>query len=269
MTVRTALVVVTLVFFSVIPKTQIYASSDTAYKDYLFQFDQYRAKANSFKIARTEYLKYKTLLSETTALDTVKTMLSQRNQLLRSYLLLLNEKLNENTGLSTTDKQLYQTQIQNEVQFLENHALLVSSIGSLSDATTVSKQLESHYLVLEVSMRQTIIALGLGDLLKLNKQYTSSLSLLKDLAKTNAATVTPQKQGTIDRWLLQINNKQQLFQQKTEQISVANEQIKGTSQQELDQLFITVQKNLGEAKQYLVEGSSFMKELLNLLRYQN
>ncbi|MFH0749829.1 MAG: hypothetical protein V1917_02860 [Candidatus Gottesmanbacteria bacterium] len=264
----TLLCILFTVLFFLQPK-QVVASSDTAYKDYLYQFDGYRTKLNNFKVARTEYLKYKTLLSETTALDTVKAMLAQRDQLLRSYLLFLNEKLNENTGLSSSDKNLYQTLIQNEVKFLESHAQLIPSIGSLTDATNVSKQLESHYLVLEVSTRQTIIALGLGDLMKLNKQYDTSFSSLRDLAKTNASQTTPQKQSTIDRWILQINNKQQLFQQKTEQITVANGQIKGNSQQEMDALFVGVQKNLAEAKQYLIEGSSYMQELVNLLRYQN
>jgi len=266
---KAALIVLLFISTLATPIRQIFASSETAYKDYLYQFDQYRTKQNNFKVARTEYLKYKTLLAETTALDTVKAMLSQRDQLLRSYLLLLNEKLNENTGLSTGDRQMYQTMIQNELKFLETHSQLIPSIGSLTDATNVSKQLESHYLVLEISIRQTIVALGQGDLQKLNKQYDMAFKALTDLSKANASTVTPQKQGTIERWILQINNKQNLFQQKMDQISVATGQIKGTSEQEMNILFVGVQKNLGEAKQYLLEGTSYMQELVNLIRYQD
>ncbi len=247
----------------------VFASSETAYKDYLYQFDQYRTRLNNFKVARTEYLKYKTLLAETTALDTVKGMLAQRDQLLRAYLLLLNEKLNENTGLSDTDKHLYQRLIQNEVKFLEDHALLIPSIGSLSDATNVSKQLESHYLVLSASIRQTVIALGQGDLLKLNKQFDTSFSALRELAKTNQPAVSSEKQSTIDRWLLQINNKQSLFLQKIEQITVANGEIQGRTIEEMDMVFVRQQKNLAEAKQYLVEGSAFMNELVSLIKYKD
>lgn len=269
MRVKIALILLVLAFFGVFAQGRVFAASATAYKDYLFQFDGYRTKLNNFKVARTEYLKYKTLLSETTALDTVKSMLAQRDQLLRSYLLFLNEKLNENTGLSSSDRQLYQTLIQNEVTFLETHTQLIPSIGSLTDAMNISKQLESHYLVLEISIRQTIIALGLGDLMKLNTQFTASFTSLRNLAQTNAGSITPEKQSTIERWLLQISNKQQLFQQKTEQITIANSQIKGNSEQEMDMLFVRVQKNLAEAKQYLIEGTSYMQELINLLRYQN
>lgn len=266
---KTALCCLLLAFFFVLPNGQVFASSQTAYKDYLYQFDTYRTKQNNFKVARTEYLKYKTLLSETTALDTVKAMLTQQDQLLRSYLLFLNEKLTENTGLSASDKNLYQTLIQNEVKFLETHAALIPSIGSLADATDVSKQLESHYLVLQISIRQTIIVLGQGDLAKLNNDFTVTYNTLKDLAKSNSAGFTPEKQNTIDRWLLQIANKQSLFEQKMTQISTANSKIKGTTESDMNTMFVGVQKNLGEAKQYLTEGKSYMQELINLLRYQN
>ena len=269
MRVKTALIGILLASVPFLPINVVHATSQTAYKDYLYQFDQYRTKQNNFKVARTEYLKYKTLLSETTALDTAKSMLTQQDQLLRSYLLFLNEKLNENTGLSATDKNLYQTLIQNEVTFLQTHAALIPSIGSLADVTSVSKQLESHYLVLSASIRQTIIALGQGDLLKLNSEFTLTQTTLKSLAKTPNATFTSEKQNTIDRWLLQISNKQNLFQQKMDQITTANSQIKGANQQEMDTVFAGVQKNLGEAKQYLQEGNAYMKELMNLIRYQN
>lgn len=252
-----------------LPTMKVHAASTTAYKDYLYQYDQYRTKQNNFKVARTEYLKYKTLLSETTALDTVKSMLTQQDQLLRSYLLFLVEKLTENTGLSSTDKNLYQTLMQNEVTFLQTHAALVPSIGSLSDAVTVAKQLESHYLVLQIAIRQTIIALGQGDLTALHTKFTTTYTPLTALARSGAAGFSAEKQSTIERWILQIDNKQSLFTQKMNQITTANSQIKGTTEDEMNARFVAVQKNLAEAKQYLIEANSYMQELITLLQYKN
>ncbi len=251
------------------PISFVSATAEKAYQDYLFQYDQYRLKLNNFKVARTEYLKFKTLLAETTALDTVKSMMIQRNSLLRSYLLLLTEKLNENKGLTVIDRQLYQKLIQNENSFLANHSQLIGSIGSISDATDISKQLESHYLVLYAGIRQTLTALSLGELMKIDKQYTTNFEDLRKLTDQNKTSVTPEKQSTIDRWLLQINNKQNLYQQKIEQIMTANSQLKGNTQLEMDELFMTIQKNLSEAKQYLSEGTSFMQELITLIQYKD
>jgi len=261
-----SLVIVVVILLT--PINFVSATSEKAYQDYLFQYDQYRLKLNNFKVARTEYLKFKTLLAETTALDTVKTMMMQRNSLLRSYLLLLTEKLNENQGITTTDKQLYQTLIQNENAFLVNHTQLISSIGSISDATDVSKQLESHYLVLYAGIRQTLTTLSLGELMKLNFQYKATFEELRKVVDLNKQIVTPKKQSTIDRWLLQITNKQNLYQQKVEQIMTSNSQLKGNTQLEMDELFVTIQKNLNEAKQYLIEGTSFMQELITLIQYK-
>ncbi len=251
------------------PLTVVSATSEKAYQDYLFQYDQYRLKLNNFKVARTEYLKFKTLLAETTSLDTVKSMMIQRNSLLRSYLLLLTEKLNENQGLAAIDKQLYQRLIQNENAFLVNHSQLIGSIGSITDATNVSKQLESHYLVLYAGIRQTLTALSLGDLMTIDTQYKSNFEAIRKLVDINKSTVSPEKQSTIDRWLLQINNKQNLYLQKVEQIMTANSKLTGNTQLEMDELFASIQKNLNEAKQYLSEGTSFMQELITLIRYKD
>lgn len=253
--------------FLLTPLCFVSANSEKAYQDYLFQYDQYRLKLNNFKVARTEYLKFQTLLSETTALDTTRAMMIQRNALLRSYLLLLTEKLNENQGLTPTDKQLYQKLIQNENMFLATHTQRISSIGSTADATEISKQLESHYFILYAGIHQTRISLSLGELMKTDNEYKKNFDALQQLADMNKALVSPEKQSTIDRWLLQINNKQNLYLQKVEQIMTANAQFKGNTQQEMDELLANIQKTMNEAKQYLIEGTSFMQELVTLIHY--
>jgi ABC-type transport system involved in cytochrome bd biosynthesis fused ATPase/permease subunit len=75
--------------------TTVWASSTSAYQEYLQEFDKYRTVLNDFKVARSEYLKFKTLTSQQSALEKTKQMLADRSQLLRSYLQFLNEKLNE------------------------------------------------------------------------------------------------------------------------------------------------------------------------------
>ncbi len=242
------------------------ASSTGAYQDYLYQFDLYRAKYTDFKVAKNEYEKFKTLTSATDALEKTRTMLSQRDQLLRAYLFLLNEKLNEDKGLGTSDKQLYQTLIRNEVGFLQTHSQLVPSVGSLSDAVTVSQQLESHYLVLQASIRQTIVALHLGQLALLASQYDTLVSQAKNLITANSSFLPAQKQATVDRWLLQISNKRSLFGQKYDSLMRADAQLKGPSIDELDRSLAEMQKNISEARQYLVEGTAFINELLNSLK---
>lgn len=246
-----------------------HASSQSAYQDYLYQFDVYRQMYSEFSVAKNEYLKFKTLTAQATALEKTKFMLSQRDQLLRAYLFLLNEKLNEDAGMGGYEKQLYQTLINNEVKFLDQHSKLVESIGSLEDATNISKQLESHYAIIQGSIRQTITGIALGGLTVASRQFDETLALAQTFINTNRAVYSLEKQATLDRWILQIRNKRSLHQQKTDSIIIANAQLKGDNLANIDETFSRIQKNLGEARQYLAEGSSFLTELMQALRFND
>ncbi len=245
------------------------ATSERAYQDYLYQFDLYRQKFSDFTITKNEYEKFNSLSSQTTALTNTSAMLAQRDQLLRAYLLLLNEKLNEDRGLIDTQKVTYRALTGNEISFLDQHSTLVQSIGSLDDAGDVSRSLESHYAILGASMRQVIIGVSLGQLALLARQYDTALADAKALLTTNRDAFGPQKQATVDRWILQISNTRSLYQQKIDSINTKNAQLKGSSIETLDDLFGELKRDVGQAKQYLMEGNRFIGELIEALRYQN
>jgi len=255
--------------FILLPTKQLFASSATAYQDYIYQFDQYRLALNNFTVAKGEYMQYQTLLSQTTALDTVKTMMAARTQLFRAYLSFLNEKFNENKGLTVSDKEVYQRLLQNEMTFLQAHQQKISSINSISDATDISGQLQTHMPTLGITMRKSIVELSLGNMMAHNKIYKSLFDALLSITDSNKPKVTPEKQAIIDRWLVQINSKQSLFLQKTEAIITANNAIKGTADRDLDDQLRTIQKDLLDAKQYLVDGTGYIQELITLLGYQD
>lgn len=247
--------------------SRVHAASAQAYSDYLYQFDLYRQTYTDFGVAKNEYQKFKSLDSQTSALEKTKIMLAQRDNLLRAYLLLLNEKLNENPGMGASEKQLYQTLIKNEVTFLENHAKLIPSIGTLDDAVTTSKQLESHYLILQKSMRQTIVGISVGQLTALRRQFDQVTTMAALLADASRGVFTPQKQVTVDRWLLQIKNKQSLYQQKIDMVTSDNIAWETGNLDEMNRKLAGLQQKLGNSWQELLEGSGFLIELTNTLRY--
>ena len=247
----------------------LHASSNQAYKDYLYQFDVYRTMYADFKVAQNEYFKFKTLTSQTTALSKTKIMLSQRDQLLRAYLLLLNEKLYENPGVTDTERNTYLSLTRNEIDFLEQHTTLIERIGSLEDSMETSRELESHYAILQASMRQTIAGLSLGELAQRAKLFDLALADAKALVETNRGIFIPEKQSTLDRWLLQITNTKSLYVQKVNSIKTSAESLRGGDIGDQNTYFIQIQKSVGEARQYLIDGTSFLGELVTSLRYQN
>ncbi len=253
----------------IMPISAASASSSQAYKDYLYQFDVYRQKYSDFKVAKNEYLKFRTLTSQTTALEATKLMLSHRDALLRAYLLLLAEKINENPGMGQIERNTYQTLIRNEVVFLEGHSSLVSQIGSLEDATKASNDLQSHYDVLQSSMRQTISAISLGELSHLAKSFDIVLADGKAIVSANRGTFLPEKQATLDRWILQISNVRTLYQQKVDITRRLAEELRGSTIDEQNQRFSAIQKGIAEGRQYLVNATGYLHELGGALRFQN
>jgi hypothetical protein len=256
-------VILFIIFLS--PKA-VYASSEQAYKDYLYQLDVYRQKYNEFKIAKNEYDKFKTLTSQTTALEKTVRMLSSQDILLKTYLTLLNEKLVENKGLNQTEIYLYKALITSENTFLDTHAQLVTSIGSLQDSVEVSENLESHYRVLSTSMRQIIIGLSLGYMNILEQRYDMTVSNLKSFINANRGELSAVKQTTIDRWMISVDNKRSLYKQKIDGVTRSNTALKAMQPDELDRETSSMQKGISEAKTYLMEGISNLREITATLK---
>jgi hypothetical protein len=245
----------------------VHASSTQAHQDYLYQFDLYRQTNTNFQVAKNEYVKFKSLSAQADALTKTKVMLIQRDKLLRSYLSLLNEKLNEDQGLTVSTKQLYQTLIKNEITFLDAHVGKIPSAGSLSDATLVSGELESHYKILQIFIRQILAGLTLGQLSILASSYDKTLIDVQKIITTYGNTFPSMKQETINRWILQIKNKRTYYQQKYDTITQQSAQLTADDMRDLDQKYTLITKNIAEARQYLLEGSSFFIELINTLKY--
>jgi len=249
---------------------RVRATSQQAYSDYLYQFDQYRQKYNDFVVAKNTYQKFNTLDAQSTALSTAKTMLSQRDLLLHAYLSFLYERVGEQAGITPTNRQLYQSLLTTELAFLENQSSLVSSINTTDDATTISQQLEDHYQVLSATMDQIIAGLSFGQLNVIAQNFQLQLTNAQQLVQFNSATITQAKQTTINNWITQITSKQNLYQQKIASINAASAAMANSiDPNDLSSKFLNVQSQLNDAKGYLSDSIANLGEIVNALQYQN
>lgn len=257
-----------LVILLIIPSTKINAiTSEKAYQDYLYQFDVYRQKNNDFKIAKTNYEKYKTLTSSVDALDKTKLLLSQKDILLKTYLMVLLTKLEENKGLSPIDISAYKKIIDDENIFLESHSQLINSVNNLDDAENVSNDLISHYVILSAAMRQVIIMLHIGSLNLLYRDLDGLTSYLYLLVEQYRGTYPTSKQAVIDKWVMSIKDKQLVYNRNIDQIKNSILELKGNNVEGLDSKFQSVSAQINQTRQYLLDTVSYTKELLNLMQY--
>src|SRR3989344_3161988 len=228
-----------------------FATYEEAYQSYLVQFDLYRKANSDFQVAKNEYLKFKTLTSQAAALEKTKSMMNLRDQLLRSYLLVLYEKVADpNSGLTAITREQYQNILGNEISYLETHAQTIASVASLEDAEAVSRELESRYVVQQTTVRQILIGLSLGQLAIVAKYYDALVVDAKALITNYGAPLSIQKQETINRWVLQIVNKRTFYQQKVDTITLQNITLDVNDLEDLDVQYNTMLRGLGEARQY-------------------
>lgn len=245
---------------------EIHASSLQAYRDYQYQYDVYRQRVTDFRVSYTQFKQFNSLASQQRALDTLKLLLTQRELVAKTYFLFLNEKITENPGLVRNDASLYRTIVANHIGSLDRNSILIPSVGSFEDAQNISERFETNYEAMQSSFRQTIIALELGYLnyfaRRLNENTITANALIA-AAKTQSV---PEKQEHLDRWLLTLTNKQNLYQQKMVEIGASLLTITGDIKQQ-DRVFIALKEKVGTARQDLVEAASYLKEIQTALQY--
>lgn len=250
--------------------TPVHATSQQAYQDYLYQFDRYRQTYSDFQRAKETYFKYHSLTSQTQAVTASQTMMTQRNLLLRGYLLFLNEKLNDDQGLSETAKQQYQGNLQKELAFLETQNQQIAGLTSIDEATSTSKLLETHYVPLQITIRQIIIGITIGKLSGLARTFDQNLQTAQTLLAANTGVLAPEKVSIINRWLTQIQNTRSLYQQKIDEIetSATTQFATITTLSEVDQKFADINKKFPEAQKLLTQMTGYLGEVVQTLQYQ-
>lgn len=250
--------------------TRVQANSAQAYNDYLYQFDIYRQKYNDFQVAKNAYLKFNTLESQSKALSATKFMLTQRDSLLHAYLIYLFERVGEQGGMTALNKQLYQSLLTNELAFLETQSGLVSSINSIDDATTTSEELESHYTVLQATIREIISGITLAQLNVIAQNFDRQVTVAQNLFAISSPQLSADKKSTINNWVLQITNKRSLYQQKINEINTLVTDLQNSNNNtDVEQKFSDITAKIGEAKQYLADSIANLGEVENALQYVN
>lgn len=247
----------------------VFATSSEIYQNYLQQFDQYRTIYNDFQIARNEYLKFKSLSSETVALQKTKEMMSQRALLLKTYFLLLNEKIAESPSFTDQERDFYTSSIKTANEFLDTHIEFIHSVQSIKDAIQASDRLESQYSVLQTVMRQATLTLNIARLRQQVTVYNERMSEAKILIEQAKQELPIEQHLILDRWFAQIGNKRTLYQQKEDQIMQNITAMKGKNTDELNKVYTQTLTSISEAQQELKEGTSFMNELANAMKYKD
>lgn len=251
-----------LVFIS-FPLSSIKASSEQAYQDYRYQYELFRQYTASYRVAINEYKQYGSLTSQQKAIDLAKSLLIQRNLAAKLYYLLLNEKLTENPGMNNAEKEIYRGLLTNEIAYVDNQSTQIRSVDSLDELGALEKMFIANAKIRNQSLRSTILALQIGYLEFFAGKYDRAAQGAQALMLSQE--FTPQKKASLERWLAVVADKRTQFQEKINIIR-ATTQKKNT--QDTAQQYATLETYITDARQILIDGVGYMKEIGRELSYE-
>lgn len=245
---------------------------EKAYKDYVFRTDQYNTAHAEYLLARSQYFQAQTLASQTKARDATAAMLAARDEVIRTYLIALSQRLTETQGISESIKNGLTTRLNAEITWWENHKNRIRSAGTLNDLVTDSEEAAKHFPTTESMAYEVLSTVPMGVEFVLRTELNELLSRTKtkvgqirgngDLDTTNA-----------ERFILE--TEQKLTRSLDKEVSVQSlitsltEVGRGTSQQkDKNAIYNQVISGLNESLQYLKDAAGYMKEIVRQIKYK-
>jgi len=240
---------------------------DQAYRDYLYNSDQYRKANLDYELYRSQYLKFKTLKSQENAYSATLSLLKTRDETIKTYMTALRLKLSETPGADGAKKAVIFTKIDQEVAWHTAHHNSLPSAGSLEDLVSDSDEAKARFNADRPLFYDSLIAISGGKVAYVRGKEEEILAALKE--KTAEIRANGDKNTQIlERWELDTEEKITRCKEKEAEAYAAIAKA-GASGNEAATSYNQALFRLKEAFQYLKEANSYLKEIVNEIKYQD
>jgi len=233
-----------------------------AFSDYTYNFDLYRDYYREYVLARETYLRYGTLSSKNEALEKTAKMLRVRDEVVRTYLIVLKMKLEITPGISVYERNLLNLELDSDFDWYLSHKKQLSSAGTLEDLFFLADKAreryknKTEYLIYKILFRVlTGKELALKE--KINGRVLEIKEKLGEIKKEG-------KKNTFlaERWLLETENRLLRFEEKISLAQENMERMEKISQENRGQIYKKSQLTIEESHQYLKEANRYLQEII-------
>jgi hypothetical protein len=244
-------------------------SYQKALQDYKYTYSLYAQADSDYQLAKAQYINSKTLTAQTKAQQATYAFLRARDDVLRTYLSALRQKLAETNGLVDSDRNILYSRIDQEVSWYIDHRDKIPSAGSLDDLFSDSEKAREHYKATEGLMYRIFSTLTDAPLRNFHDRIDNIISAASNITleiKQNKDKDT----STIERWIIETQNR--IDRSKEKEIStyrsIPSIEQESSAFNASDKLpiyngFLT---RYDESLQYLKEATSFLREIVNKIK---
>lgn len=253
---RSFLPVFFLAFFLLAPVVR--ADYNTAYRDYVYNYQLYRNAFNDYQVAKSTYQTYRTLTAQNDAIAKFKTVLEARDSVMAVYYNLLQEKLNMTPAVDDATKNTFNGIKTSEKSWLDVNQAKIDAAGSLDDLNSVSAEFDSRYSQMDLETKQTVgnILLAKEADLKgqLDQLIGTEVQILSQIRQSGQDT------SQWDRGVISAKSKLDLYQQKVGEAHDTFYPQNTYSNQGIN--IFQGQQALTSANQYLRETVGYLLEII-------
>ncbi len=230
--------------------------------EYTQKLSEYNSAYSDYTVAKSTHATYQTLASLTQALDKSKIYLQKRDELIILHFQMLDAKIDETEFVSLVGKDSLKKLADDEITFFQNHLTVIPAIATLKDVTDAAKQAEAEIPLSNVKSKQILGKILIAKVESLKTDYEKLSSQVE-----NQILSLKSNHDKLNRWLVEVKNKDTLCENN---LLDTNQKLNSLQKQNID-----VEKNFNEARiaiiqsnLYLKEGTNYMKEILNEIKYQ-
>lgn len=242
------------------------AKEDPALELFRKNYYSYRGTLEEFKLAREEYLKWKTLASRDSAVEKSQELLSGVAEVLSSYFSLLKARVESQPGFNPAVKELSLSYLGDQLDFLFTFKSEISDIDSLGKLEEKSLELEEDYKRGELEADFVKSALKLAELSETTSEVEKLSLEVKEMVEKDESY--PQRERILGDWVFKISGKLELSRDSQNELW---EKLRGFSEAkdyEKKKLLKDVSEGHVASQELVIEVVDHLLEIIRKPRYE-
>ena len=260
--------VVGLIFVSPAASQEEKLIYERAYQDYTYNYDIYRRANSEYESFRLQYIQYKTLTAQENAREATVRMLQARDETVKTYLTALRTRLSEAGGILDDKRGSLNSQIDASVLWFSDHKDKIPSAGSLDDLVKDSDEAAEYFLEKEYMLYDSLVTISIGKIAFIREKQDTTLGEIK--AKVSEIRASGDKDtAVLERWILDTENRLTRSREKEIEALELMPKLKGNQNKINLGIYENILFKLSESHQYLKDANSYMKEIINEIKFED
>ena len=240
---------------------------DKAYEDYVAEIKDYQKAREEYLLRRSQFLRFQSLKSRQDAQEATVSFLEKRDNVVTSYLAVLQARIFEAIGVSDVRKEALNLRLSEEIGWFKDHRDTIPSAGTLDDLVKDSDEAKKRWESIGPLIYEALSTVSYGRII----DFANRTELLLGDAKSKLEEIksdereeykfSNEKFEVLDRWIFETESR--IVRSKEKMLDVENLiSLMIKQKKDLVRAHNEIIQVLGESQLFLKEANSFMKEII-------